>query len=133
MSARKVLDSYALIAFFENQIGADKVSDLIKQARDSQTFLLLSLVNWGEVYYILYRAAGKQQAELALQSIDTLPIEIIPADREMTALAARLKATHKMSYADCFAAALAETKRAELITGDKEFKAVEKHIRIIWL
>jgi ribonuclease VapC len=133
VSAHKVLDSYALIAFFENQIGADKVSDLIKQARDSQTFLLLSLVNWGEVYYILYRAAGKQQAELALQSIDTLPIEIIPADREMTALAARLKVTHKMSYADCFAVALAETKRAELITGDKEFKAVEKHIRIIWL
>ncbi len=133
MSAHKVLDSYALIVFFENQPGADKVGDLIKQARDSQKSLLLSLVNWGEVYYILCRAAGKQSAELALQSIDTLPIEIVPADREMTSLAAELKSTRKMSYTDCFAAALAKIKKADLVTGDKEFKTVEDQIKIVWL
>jgi predicted nucleic acid-binding protein len=38
-----------------------------------------------------------------------------------------------MSYADCFAAALSKQKNAELLTGDPEFKAVEKDIKIHWL
>jgi predicted nucleic acid-binding protein len=38
-----------------------------------------------------------------------------------------------MSYADCFAAALAKDRKCELATGDKEFKQVEGEIGICWL
>jgi predicted nucleic acid-binding protein len=38
-----------------------------------------------------------------------------------------------LAYADCFAAALAKIKKAELYTGDPEFKAVEKEVEVIWL
>jgi predicted nucleic acid-binding protein len=48
-------------------------------------------------------------------------------------MAAILKAHKKMSYADCFAAALAKLKKAELVTGDKEFKEVEKEVKILWI
>jgi len=41
----KVMDSYALLAFFENEKGADKVADLIRQARDRNKPLLLTTVN----------------------------------------------------------------------------------------
>jgi len=133
VSGRKVLDSYALIAFLENEQGADRVVALIKHARDSEKPLFLSVVNWGEIYYILHRTVGKDAARQALQSIDTLPIDIIPADRELTLIAAELKAKHKMSYADCFAAALAKIKKAELVTGDKEFKLLEGELKIVWL
>ncbi|MCX6354420.1 MAG: type II toxin-antitoxin system VapC family toxin [Candidatus Aureabacteria bacterium] len=133
MISRKVLDSYAVIAFLENETGADKIAALIKHARDSENPLLLCVVNWGEVYYILHKTVGKDAARQALQSIDTLPIEIIPADRDLTLIAAELKARYKMSYADCFAAALAKSKKAEIVTGDKEFEQIESEIKIIWL
>ncbi|MBI4063504.1 MAG: type II toxin-antitoxin system VapC family toxin [Elusimicrobia bacterium] len=133
MSARKVLDSYGLIAFFENEPGADRVADLIKEARDKDKPLFLSVVNWGEVYYIVSRTAGKAAAEETIKNLDTLPIEIVGVDRAMTKLAAEFKASRKMSYADCFAAALAKNKKAELITGDKEFKEVEGDIKIVWV
>ena len=133
MSGRKVLDSYAFIAFLENEPGANKVSDEIKHARDRNRPLLLSVVNWGEIYYIVYRTAGKAFAEEALKTLDTLPIEVVPADREVTKIAAEFKSDKKMSYADCFAAALAKLRKADLITGDKEFKEVEGEVKIAWL
>lgn len=65
--------------------------------------------------------------------ISRLPIEVIPADLELARQAAGFKATQKMSYADCFAAALAKLHKAELVTGDKEFKQVEGHVKILWI
>jgi ribonuclease VapC len=93
----------------------------------------MSVVNWGEVYYILTRVTNKETALEAMRTIETLPIEVIMADKEITLIAAEFKATHKMSYADCFAAALAKVKKAELITGDKEFKQVGSNIRVEWI
>lgn len=133
MSTHRVLDSYALIAFFENQSGADRVGEMMKQARDTGKDLLLSVVNWGEIYYILHRSAGQSAAELALQGIDTLPIEVVPADQELTRLAAQFKVSKRMSCADCFAAALAKTKKADLVTGDKAFQSVADQINLVWI
>jgi predicted nucleic acid-binding protein len=72
-------------------------------------------------------------AEQKAREIAAMPIEIVPADLYQTQQAAIYKATHKMSYADCFAAALAKSKNAELLTGDPEFKEMEKEIKIAWL
>jgi ribonuclease VapC len=133
MSVRKVLDSYAILAFLENEPGADRVGEMIKHAAESEKPLLLSVINWGEVYYIVRRISGQEKAEEILRIIDTLPIEIITADREITLIAAEFKANGKMSYADCFAAALAKIKKAEIITGDREFKAVGNTVKILWI
>lgn len=133
MSASKVLDSYALIAYFDNEPGANAVADLIKEARDRTAPLLMSVVNWGEVYYIVSRTAGKAAADNVHEIIDTLPIDIVPADRGLAKGAAEIKAGHKLSFADCFAAALAKSAGAELITGDPEFKALDEEIRINWI
>lgn len=133
MSYAVVLDSYAVIAFLENESGAKIVGEILREASEQNHRLLLSLINWGEVYYICYREYGKKTADEILTKIKELPIDIIPADQELTFMAAHLKATKKMSYADCFAAALAQRKKASLVTGDKEFKEVEKQIKIIWL
>jgi predicted nucleic acid-binding protein len=92
-------------------------------------------VNWGEVYYSTMREVSQEAAEQKAQDIAALPIEIIGVsdDLALTKQAAIFKAQHKMAYADCFAAALAKQKKAELITGDPEFKAVEKEIKMNWL
>ena len=128
-----VLDSFSLIAFFENEPGAVKVAELFKTANENEKNLYLSVVNWGEVYCITHRSGGKSAAEEAMRNIESLPIEIISADREMTQIAAEFKATRRMSYADAFAAALAKQRKAQLVTGDREFKQVEHTIKIIWI
>lgn len=129
----RVLDAYSLIAYLEGEKGADTMVEVFKSARDSGKSLLLSVVNWGEVYYIILREEGRRRVDEISHLISTLPIEIVPADIGITRQAAEYKAVKKMSYADCFAAALAKLHRAELVTGDIEFKQVESDIKIRWI
>lgn len=132
-AAPKVLDAYSIIAYLEGEKGADTMVEVFKSARDSGKNLLLSVVNWGEVYYIILREEGQKRADEVSNLISILPVEIVPADLEITKQAAEYKAKKKMSYADCFAAALAKLRKAELVTGDEEFKGVAKDIKIQWI
>ncbi len=132
-TATRILDSYSLIAYFEGEAGKEKMIEILRTARDSGRPLLLSVINWGEIFYITLREAGRERADQLAHLISTLPVEIIPADLELTRLAAEFKTNNKMSYADCFAAALAKLRKAELVTGDKEFKQVEGQVKIMWL
>jgi len=128
-----VLDSYSLISYVEGEKGAQKVSDIIKQGLIDKAEIFMSVVNWGEIYYIVLREQGEKVASLYLKTINRYPIKIIDADKSLTLEAAKFKAFNKMSYADAFAAALAKIQKAKLVTGDKEFKAVEGDIRIVWI
>ena len=132
-AAVRVLDAYSLMAYFEGEAGKDQMIEIFRSARDSGRPLFLSVVNWGEVFYITLREAGRERADHVAHLISTLPIQLIAADLELAKQAAEFKATRKMSYADCFAAALAKLRRAELVTGDKEFKQVEGEVKIYWL
>ncbi len=132
-AAVRVLDTYSLISYFEGEAGKDKMIEIFRAARDSGHPLLLSVVNWGEVFYIIQREAGRERAYNIAHLISTLPIQVIPVDLEQAKQAAEFKASKKMSYADCFAAALAKLRKAELVTGDKEFKQVEGEVKILWI
>src|SRR6266542_431317 len=103
--ATKVLDSWALIAFFEDEPAAEEVEKLFHQAADEKHKLLMSVVNWGEVYYSTMRTISQEAAEKTAQEIASLPIDIIGVSEDLILVkqAALFKATHKMSYADCFA------------------------------
>ena len=133
--ATKVLDSWALIAFLEDEPAADEVEKLLQHAADERHRLLLTVVNWGEVYYNTMREVSQEAAEEKAQEIASLPIDLVGVGEDLALVrqAAIFKAAHKLAYADCFAAALAKLRNAELITGDPEFKEVEKEIKISWL
>jgi ribonuclease VapC len=128
-----VLDAFALTAYFEKEPGYEQVQEHLTAAAISNRRLFLSTVNWGEVYYITHRTYGVDQANNIARVIDTFPIEVVPVDLEIAKQAALFKVSKRVSYADCFAAALAKIKRSVLITGDKEFKALEGEIKIAWL
>ena len=132
-AAIRVLDTYSLLAYFEGEVGKETMIEVFRSARDSGRDLFLSAVNWGEVFYIALREEGRKRADEVAHLISTLPIQVIPADLELAKQAAEFKATKKMSYADCFAVALAKLKKAELVTGDKEFNQVEGEVKILWL
>jgi predicted nucleic acid-binding protein len=129
---RIVLDASALMTFFEDRPGADKVEDLIRLGVEGKRQLLMSVVNWGEVYYSTWRAKGPGVARKILDDIAQLPLEIVNADLELTRTAAELRAEHKLPYIDCFAAALAVNRKASLATSDKDFAHVEKRLEILW-
>lgn len=131
--SKKVIDSHALIVFLEKESGYEKVEELLKHASERSNPLLMSSVNYGEIYYIVLRELGEEKLLEVEKAIESLPVEIIDANLNITKEAARIKAFKKISYADCFAAALAKANKAELITGDREFKSLEREINIIWI
>ena len=133
MAAAKVLDSWALLCYLGQEPGFEKMIELFEKAVESSKPLLMCVINWGEVYYQVARRFGDQKAQEIEQLIETLPIMVVEADKDLTREAARIKVTKRMAYADCFAAALARLKKGELYTGDPEFKAVEKDIKVVWL
>jgi predicted nucleic acid-binding protein len=133
--ATKVLDSWALMAFLHDEPAAAEVEKLLLKAAEEKHKLLLCVVNWGEIYYSVARAEGETVADQKVADLATLAIELVPVDDDLKLVreAAKLKATKKMAYADCFAAALAKTRNAELVTGDPEFKEVEGEVKVAWL
>lgn len=128
-----VFDSSALISFLDGETNAFAVAGLFEEIRDKGLDAYLCVINLGEIYYHFLRTGGEVTASTAINSIQTLPIYIQNAGEELTIEAARIKAFNKMSYADCFAAALSKQNNALLVSSDKEFKQIEKEIKIYWI
>lgn len=128
-----VLDSYALIAHFEDEAGGEKVRSILKSAQEGKTKLYLSVINFGEIYYNTLRERGIEKANETKLIIEQLPVMIIDADKTLTIEAAKLKALYPVAYADCFAAALGVMKKAKVVTGDPEFKKFIKSVKLEWI
>ena len=91
-----VLDANALIGFMEARPGAEPVKKLISLAREGQLQLLMSVINWGEVYYARWRTRGPVVADASLRQIAQLPIQVINADPELTKLAASFRVKYRL-------------------------------------
>lgn len=128
-----VLDSYAVMAYLDNESGASRVQHIFEQARSDKARVYMSEINLGEVLYITEREKALSAAQAVLGILEQLPIDFVPVTRARVLSAARLKAQHAMSYADCFAASLAIEHGACILTGDPEFSAVEDDVEIDWL
>jgi predicted nucleic acid-binding protein len=131
-SARRyVLDANALIGFFEDRAGtAGKIEHLVDEALRQDSPLLMSAVNWGEVFYTEWRYRGEAKAREAEASLLEMPIAVIAADRDRATRAGALKQKHGIGYADAFAAELAIERSAYLVTADPEFQKVGKALSI---
>jgi predicted nucleic acid-binding protein len=137
MPAAKVLDSFALIAYFRDEPGAETMEDMLvtagKSAGKKNNPLLMTDVNYAEVKYSIVKKDGAQAWAEAAKILEALPIDFHSTTRALADTAADFKARFKLSLADAFAAALAKERRAELVTGDLEFKPLEKEIKVQWL
>ena len=128
-----VVDSYALMAYLGDEAGAEQVKALLRQAQGDKAIIYLSLINLGEVAYIIERRYGSERLQEVLARLAQLPITIVEVPHERVLAAAHVKAHHAVSYADAFAIALAEEKGAPVVTGDPEFKKVEYLVQVVWL
>jgi predicted nucleic acid-binding protein len=130
---RFVLDASALIVFFEDLPGAEKVEEIIKRALDGKVQLSMCVLNWGEACYSMSRAKGSAAARKTLAGVAQLPIALFEANSELTSLAVGIRIEYALPYASCFAAALARQRRASLMTADRLFSPMEKQMSIAWV
>lgn len=129
----KVLDASALLAYLDKEPGYEIVKNIFIKASETGKNLLMSTVNWGEVFYVLIKDHGHDHAEKVINIVETFPIEFVSPNLVITKQAALYKAVNKLPYADSFAAALAKIHKGEVITDDIDFKAVENEVKITWI
>jgi len=128
-----VLDSWAIMAYLEDEPSAERIADIIADAHDNSVPLMMSVANAGEVWYIIARRASAAEADRTIALLQQIGIEFINIDWPLTKIAAGFKLKGNISYADCFAAALAKHNKSTLLTGDREFKQLESELTIDWL
>jgi predicted nucleic acid-binding protein len=128
-----VLDTWAVIAYLEDEPSGEQVEDLIATAHEEQIPIYMSVINVGEIWYTIAREVSEEDADASVKTLRDLRIQFEDADWTLTREAARFKSINKMSYADAFAAALAKIKKADLVTGDPEFKPLDGEIKISWV
>ncbi len=128
---RYVLDANALIGLLEDRrVIAEKVERLLSDALLTDIPLLMSAVNWGEVFYTEWRYRGEAKAREAEAKLREMPIAVISVDQESATRAGSLTQKHGLGYADAFAAELAIERRAWLVTADPEFSKVGKALLV---
>jgi len=128
-----VLDASAILALFFDEPGAEKVEMLLNKAAEADKPILIAAVNWCEVLYRMQAKRGTEGLEAAIRFGRTMPLEVAILDRELAEIAAKFKARYRLGLADAFAAALSAARKAELVTGDLEFKALEREVVIAWI
>ena len=133
MSTTYVLDANAVLDFVEDGPGAERVERLWKDARQNSAPTLMSVLNWGEVFYHLWQERGEESARRTLSGLSRLPLEIVPVDLAQALQAAELKARHKIPYVDCIAAALAMLRQAVLVTADRDFEKLGRNFPLLWI
>jgi ribonuclease VapC len=130
MKKKRVLDSFALLAYLKMEGKYRRVKDLLA----SGDVLVMNDMNIGEVFYVLAKERGLEKAEYFVNTIlPNLPVEVVPNALQDVLEAARIKATHSISYADCFVVATALKQNAIILTGDPEFKKVQRTVEIEWM
>ncbi len=134
MTQKRLLDSFAIIAYLNKEKGFEKVRDVLSEAQKSGEPVIINDINIGEVYYILFRKRGPEKANFFLETIlPSLPVQVFSNDFNDVIRAAKIKAEYPLSFADCFAVATAGKEKAVIMTGDPAFKRIEKLVPIEWL
>ena len=131
MKKKKLLDSFAMLAYLKKEKGHEKVKRLLAS---QDVALIMNDINVGETYYILARGRGLQAAEYFMNVIfPSLPVTPLTNSLNEVLEAARIKSRLSMSFADCFVAATAIREKAAIVTGDPEFKQLGKEAEIEWI
>lgn len=131
MKKKKLLDSFALLAYLKKEDSYEIVKSFLSS---DDVLLLINDINLGETFYILAKERSIEKAEYFINTIfPSLPLTHIANTFNDVLEAAKIKAEHSISYADCFAVATAIKENAPIVTGDPEFKKVQKLVKIEWL
>jgi predicted nucleic acid-binding protein len=119
-----VLDTSAWIAFEEAEPGAADVEAILAEAWQGRAEAHGSFVTLTELEYIRTQERDARQAAELLAFAKSQPVHWHHSDEALCSEAAKLKAAHKVSFADAFVAATAQRLDAVPVHKDPEFNAV---------
>jgi predicted nucleic acid-binding protein len=128
-----LLDSFAFLAYLNNEPGKPRVEAVLEQAQKHQCRILMCIINVGEVLYSVERRRGFAAVQKTLMLLQSLPIKILEVTNDLVMQAAHIKASHPLSYADAFAVATTINQKAIVLTGDPDFESVETLVTVEWL
>jgi len=133
MKSELLFDSHALLAFFQNEDGAEVVYNILQKSKEKRMDRLICIINLGEIIYMTKKRFGDRKKIEILGRIHQLAFKVLPAPDSLVYRAAEIKADYPISYADCFAVACAQEHNATIVTGDPDFKNVEHLVKIEWI
>ena len=133
MTRTYVLDANAVLDFVEGGPGSRRIEQMLAAALQHNIPLLISVVNWGEVFYHLWQERGEEIARKTIANLSRVAIQTVPVDLDQSLQAGEIKARHKIPYVDCLAAALAQKRRAVLVTSDRDFEKLGRRIQVLWI
>jgi predicted nucleic acid-binding protein len=128
-----VLDANAVLDLVDAGPGALRVKEIIHETFQERCVTMISVLNWGEVFYHVWQERGEEKARQTMGNLSRLPLDLVPVDLPEVLKAGEIKAVHKIPYVDCIAAALAETSGATLVTSDRDFEKLGRRIPILWI
>jgi len=128
-----VFDANALLDYVQQGPSFGTVERLLREAFRRDARLMISVINMGEVFYLLWKSKGEQKARQTIDDLALLPLQVVPVELSQALKAGELKAIHKIPYADSIAAALAIAQNATLVTSDRDFEKFGRRIPILWL
>ena len=133
MKRKSLLDSFAILALLKKEDNYHVVLNMLNEAKDGKRQLIMNQMNAGEVYYEVVKRGLTEDFDKFWRTFLMLPIVLIGNDFADVIEAAKIKSRYAVSFADCFAAATAIREKAEIVTGDPEFKKLEEQVDIVWI
>lgn len=125
-----LLDTSAWLTWSQDEPGADEIEAYFEAAMGGAATLHSSFVSLTELEYVTRQKFGADKAREVLASVEEKPVRWHQSDRDLCGGAAKLKAAHKLSFADCFVAATALRLDATLVHKDPEFDALRGVIKL---
>ena len=126
---RFVLDTSALMSFYEGEDGAEKVRNLLELGKEQRAEILVPFIVPIEVYYITTQEEGEETADLRFVALMESPVRILSSINEPFLITAgRLKAKYSISLADALVAAHALLEKAVLVHKDPEFLLLKEEV-----
>ena len=120
--SRFLLDTSALLALRDDESGAARVGQILKDAKNGGIACYGCFISLMEIFYRVWRDEGELAGREAYADCLNMPIHWIHESPELLERAAIIKATHRLSLADAWIAASAIENDATLVHKDPEFE-----------
>jgi predicted nucleic acid-binding protein len=129
-----VLDSFAILTWFKKQNRWQEVESMLLRVANGDVDAYINIVNLTEIEYQIIRCKNVEEAKIFVTDlVELIGVEVVDLDQEICHKAALYKAKGNIALPDCFAMVTAQKLKAELWTGDAEFKPFENEVKIFWL
>ncbi|MBM3710459.1 MAG: type II toxin-antitoxin system VapC family toxin [Actinobacteria bacterium] len=133
-SKRIILDTSAILTYFEGEEGKETVEIFLKRSASNEIELFIPFSAAIEFYYINFNSQGEETANQRFAMLMSLPVKVLKSiDEPYIIQAGRLKSSYPISFADALIAAYAYLEKASLVHKDPEYLTLENEINLITL